>query len=86
MEGSASGKGRLVPADKVKYQLNANLVVTEVNKASWLQVTSRRWRALVFTFEDGEAGMGREDQEDTVGRRYRVSRDPEGSWCGVLMS
>lgn len=79
MEGSASGKGSLVPADKVKYQLNAKLVVTETDKASWLGETSWRWQALIFTFEDGEAEDGDKGPEGHVGRRYHVSRDPEGS-------
>lgn len=41
--------------DKVKYQLKAKLLVTEVNKTSWFWGPSRRWQALILTFKDGEA-------------------------------
>lgn len=50
MEGSASGKDRMFTDDKIKYQLKAKLVVTMVNKASWLWETSRRLVGIDFDF------------------------------------
>lgn len=78
MEGSAGGKDRLVPADKVKYQLNAKLVVTEADKASWLGETSRRWQALIFTFEDGEAGDGEKGPGGHCGQKVLCEQRPRG--------
>lgn len=58
MEGSARGKDRMFTDDKIKYQLKAKLMVTEVNKPSWFWETSRRWQALILTFKDGEVVDG----------------------------
>lgn len=64
VEGSASGKDRMFTDDKIKYQLKAKLLVTEVNKASWFWETSRRWQALILTFKDGEAVDGEKGPGD----------------------
>lgn len=54
MEGFISGKDRMFTVDKIKYQLNAKLGVTQVDKAGQFWETSRRRQALIFTFDDGE--------------------------------
>lgn len=83
MEGSASGKDRMFTDDKIKYQLKAKLLVTEVNKASWFWETSRRWQTLILTLKDGEAVPGDHCRQEVLcEQRLRW----ELEWCvDVLM-
>lgn len=83
MEGSASGKDRLIPADRVKYQLHAKLLATEVKRASWLWETSRMWQALVFTFEAGEAVDGEKGPGGHGGQKALCEQRPGGG-AGVV--
>lgn len=50
VEGFISGKDRKFTVDKIKYQLNAKLVVTQVNKAGQFWETSRRLAGIDFYF------------------------------------
>lgn len=50
VEDFISGKDRKFTVDKIKYQLNAKLVVTQVNKAGQFWETSRRLAGIDFYF------------------------------------